>query len=243
MASSDATTVADSPGTEISSATERPHASHSCVGDERPGAADRLAQLAVAAQRAAHDLNNLLVAVLGNAELLNADLASAPDSQQLARDIQSAAREAALVVCKLSRACIEASGTADGSEEDPDFALRNILVIDPDPGVRAVAAALLARIGFAVEGAADDSEACALLRSRAHRFDAVVADAGRSNQESHRRLTALRAAAPDLPVVLCSSRGDELADLPAKRLAWARKPFRLAELSSKLATAAGGVRA
>ncbi|MEU6350184.1 response regulator [Streptomyces sp. NPDC047072] len=99
---------------------------------------------------------------------------------------------------------------------------RTVLIVDDDPGFRAVARALLEADGeFAATEAGSGAEAlAAVLRSPP---DAVLLDIGLSDGEDGDGFAVCRAlygVAPAIPVVLCSAReaelyGERLARSPA----------------------------
>jgi len=129
------------------------------------------------------------------------------------------------------------SPAAPPPEREPDFAALkdlNLLLVDDDPAVRAVAAGMLRDLGCKVTEARSGDEAIAKLR-RAPAQDAAVIDFAMPGLNGGQTASALRALRPGLPVVLMSG----YADLEALADAWSgpvlRKPFNLVDLARELA--------
>ncbi len=125
--------------------------------------------------------------------------------------------------------------TAGGSRE----AVR-VLVVDDDPGVRAVAGAMLGRLGHPVIEASDGAAAVAAFEDATGTIGAVLLDLTMPGLDGADALARLRAIDPAVPVVVMSGWS---ADEAASRLqggrpaGFLRKPFTLAELEAALGTA------
>jgi len=133
-----------------------------------------------------------------------------------------------------------AAPAAQPTEREPDFAALkdlNLLLVDDDAAVRAVAAGMLRDLGCRVTEAGDGEEAVAQMR-RAPAQDAAVIDFAMPGMNGGQTASALWALRPGLPVVLMSG----YADLEALDDAWSgpvlRKPFNLADLARELARVA-----
>jgi len=99
-----------------------------------------------------------------------------------------------------------------------------VLVVDDEPVVRGVAKLMLEMTGYAVEEAADASQAFALVRSAAVPFAAVLLDYTLPDRTGLEILTELRHLAPESRIVLTSGRSVE--DFPEHGAdAYLPKPF------------------
>ncbi len=113
-----------------------------------------------------------------------------------------------------------------------------ILVIDDEPPIRKLLRMGLATQGYAIVEAPDARSALELLARQ--RVDLVLLDLGLPDMRGHDLLRAIRAAHPDLPVVVLSSRDDEAGKVEALDLGaddYVTKPFGMAELLARLRTA------
>ena len=133
---------------------------------------------------------------------------------------------------------------ASDRQREPDITgLKDLrlLLVDDDPAVRTVAAAMLRDLGCEVTEARDGEEAVSELRRAPDCAAAALIDFAMPGLNGGETAAALRVLRPDLPVVLMSG----YADLEALAGAWSgpvlRKPFSRAELARELArvTAAG----
>lgn len=104
-----------------------------------------------------------------------------------------------------------------------------VLLVDDEPGVREVTGAKLRALGFSVLEASDGAEAVALFTAHTADIRLVISDLTMPRMDGWQTLSALRALAPRLPVILTSGydHGHVMAgihaDLPTVFL---RKPFR-----------------
>ena len=116
-----------------------------------------------------------------------------------------------------------------------------VLVVDDDEPVLELAHEFLARAGFEVHSARGGREALRIAAERA--IDAVVLDAIMPDMEGEDVLRSLRAARPDVPVVLVTGFGD---DATLRRLEAAgvtavlRKPYEAEALIDRVSATLGG---
>lgn len=114
-----------------------------------------------------------------------------------------------------------------------------ILLVDDDPMVREVTAAMLDDLGYAVVEAESGSEALDLL-GREARIGLVIADyamPGMTGADLSRRVEAQR---PGLPVLLITGYADERAVAAVGEDRLVLKPFRNEDLARKVRMALGG---
>ena len=113
-----------------------------------------------------------------------------------------------------------------------------VLVIEDEESVRAVAAQMLATFGLIPRTAADGSAGLATFRENAADYELVLLDLLMPGLSGEETLAALRAVRPDVRVLLMSgyNEGDLLRRLasPAGRLAFLAKPFTRSSLEEKL---------
>ncbi len=110
-----------------------------------------------------------------------------------------------------------------------------ILVVDDDTRLRKALRRVLVTNGFAVEVAANGSEALARLRTDS--FDAVVLDVMMPGQDGIEVCEKLRAAGDQLPVLMLTARHavrDRVAGLDAGADDYLVKPFANEELVARL---------
>ena len=111
---------------------------------------------------------------------------------------------------------------------------RYILVIDDDPLMRSSLRTVLAGKGYAVDTLPDGRRAVAMVEQM--RPDAVITDIIMPESEGIETIVAIRAVAPDLPIIAISGGGQileaEFLDMALQLGATAalRKPFELAQL-------------
>jgi CheY-like chemotaxis protein/DNA-binding XRE family transcriptional regulator len=122
----------------------------------------------------------------------------------------------------------EFAGRRPGAEGPPP----RVLVVDDEPGVRAVVAELLAGEGYATAEAGDGL--AALAAAAADPPDAVVTNLGMPRLGGQGLIRRLRADRPGLPVVAMSAREDQplVPGVP-----FVAKPFRVERLLAELAGA------
>jgi CheY-like chemotaxis protein len=86
---------------------------------------------------------------------------------------------------------------------------RRLLVVDDDDGVRGVLMRLLRSQGFEVEGAANGERAVAMVGAEPGRYHAVLLDLTMPVMGGREAFCAIRAIAPDLPVVMMSGYSED----------------------------------
>jgi PAS domain S-box-containing protein len=112
-----------------------------------------------------------------------------------------------------------------------------ILLVDDDVTVRRVARAVLEEIGFTVLIAGNGQECLEVMQERGHTVDAVVLDLLMPVMDGQEAARRLRAAWPDVPILIASGHsGDALPpDIARDPLVrFAQKPFGVAALATAL---------
>jgi CheY-like chemotaxis protein len=114
-----------------------------------------------------------------------------------------------------------------------------ILLVDDDPAVRDVTAAMLEDLGYGVIEASDGAAALDLL-SKGIRVDLMLADFSMPGMTGSELAAAAAELRPGLPVLLVTGYADErtLAAVSSDRLVL--KPFRTEDLARKMRVALGG---
>jgi two-component system response regulator MprA len=123
------------------------------------------------------------------------------------------------------------AGTAGGAVAQA----AGILIVDDEPGIRAVLASSLEFEGYAVRTAADGR--AALAEVDRDRPDLVVLDVLMPGMDGLTACRRLRAADPHLPVLMLTARdltGDRVAGLDAGADDYLAKPFELDELLARV---------
>ncbi|MGW5349792.1 response regulator transcription factor [Streptomyces sp. NPDC004031] len=111
-----------------------------------------------------------------------------------------------------------------------------VLVVEDDPGLRAVLARGLREEDFDVLTAGDGAGALRAVRSQA-RVDAVVLDIGLPDSDGRDVCQAMRAAGLDVPVVFLTAHNtlpDRLSGFTAGGDDFLAKPFHLVELAARV---------
>jgi DNA-binding NtrC family response regulator len=188
----------------------------------------RLTLLVEERRKIAHDFNNILGTIVGNAELARADL----DSQHPARESLDEILKAGLEAKQQIRTLLErpgesvhrppslspspppASATSTGQTQaelpspPPAATLspsaRRILYVDDDEMMLFLAVRTLERLGYGVQGCTSAAEALALCRPHPAPFDLVVTDLNMPDRSGLDLAADLLALHPNLPVVLSS---------------------------------------
>jgi PAS domain S-box-containing protein len=112
-----------------------------------------------------------------------------------------------------------------------------LLVVDDEPGVRAVTTRMLERLGFSVLQAADGREALALARVYASEISCTLLDMTMPHMDGNETFRALRQLHPQARVLLMSgySGQEALHGLASdEAVAFMQKPFTPAELREQL---------
>lgn len=214
--------------------------------DGAPEAPGRLAG------RIAHDVNNLLAVILGYAELMLDSLPAGDPLRVAAEEV----RQAALRGSRLTRELLAASldGTAPPPSAPPPVhrgeearaarapeaapaSARTVLLVEDEPGVRALVRGLLERLGYAVITAATAEEAVDLCRLGACPVDLLLTDVVLPGLPGSELAASLRRERPGLRVLLMSGFPDEAFQAgtrPGHEVALLPKPFTPADLARKV---------
>jgi DNA-binding response OmpR family regulator len=103
---------------------------------------------------------------------------------------------------------------------------RRILVVEDDVLVRSALTINLGDFGFAVEEAGSIGEALDLSRRLGAELGAAIVDMGLPDGDGESLVADLRAALPNLPIVITSGRGpDEIRPGTDRLLAVVAKPY------------------
>lgn len=111
-----------------------------------------------------------------------------------------------------------------------------VLVVDDEPPIRRLLRMGLGSQGYTVIEVENGAAALAGLAG----IDLVILDLGLPDMSGHHVLAAIRAARPNMPVIILSSRDDEAGKVEALDLGaddYVTKPFGMAELLARVRTA------
>jgi PAS domain S-box-containing protein len=119
-----------------------------------------------------------------------------------------------------------------GSEPAASGARGTLLVVDDEPSVRRLVAAMLERLGFAVRSAEDGRDALDLLEREAPAIRGVLLDLSMPRLGGVETWHELHARYPQLEVVFSSGYAESADEqrLRARGMRFLQKPYRLAEL-------------
>jgi len=129
--------------------------------------------------------------------------------------------------------------------EEPWRGEGTVLVVEDQAAVRTMAAQMLGSLGFDTLTAADGREAVDILRAHADQVVAVLLDVTMPVMSGEETFAALRAARPDVPIILTSGYGEhDVADRFAAGgpAGFIHKPYRVAQLRDTLRRALGRAR-
>jgi PAS domain S-box-containing protein len=118
-------------------------------------------------------------------------------------------------------------------------AVSGILLVDDDPDVRAVAAAMLREAGHTVIEAGSGGAALERLVDRAAPIDLLIADLAMPGMNGFELARAARQQRPDLPVLFVTGFADMAVAGDNRHETVLQKPFRAEELSAKIAEVLG----
>lgn len=122
--------------------------------------------------------------------------------------------------------------------QQPSSAVRRVLVVDDDRGVRRLIWRALGAEGITVDEASDGEEA--LRRARDARYDAVILDLQLPKLDGMSVLRQLLAAKPGQPVIVFSCTSDASTRRECIRSgarSFLAKPFAIVDLLASVATA------
>ncbi len=159
----------------------------------------------------AHDLNNLLVGILGNAGLALMDLSAFSPCRPLIQEVEIAAQRAA----ELTNRMLEFTGAAPPAAEVPAspaapvdvMAWRGsglMLVVDDEPTVRGLARRVLEKFGFRVMTAEDGLRALEIFRPHSAEIACVLLDVTMPNLDGAETFREMRQLRPEVKVILSS---------------------------------------
>ncbi|WP_425486258.1 PAS domain-containing hybrid sensor histidine kinase/response regulator [Gemmatimonas groenlandica] len=134
------------------------------------------------------------------------------------------------------------AGTVSGARTDEWRGGGQILVVDDEDSVRAVASALLRRRGFRTQEASDGVKALELFQEQPDAFDLVLLDLTMPNMNGEETLRALRDLRPAVNVLLMSGYNEQdVTRMFAGRSlsGFLQKPFRAEELYASVARSLG----
>ncbi len=188
-------------------------------------------------KRLKHDLsaqgfvrsNNILAAILGNAELGLMNNPGGPDRERFEKMIKASERARDLV-----------SQILDFSRQTkiPPLPVgrERILFVDDEPSQTELFSEML-QMGYRMTAETDSQKALALFRRSPDRFDALVTDMTLPRLPGDRLSREILAIRPDFPILLCTGYSDRISRENALEMAireFARKPVRMADMARYL---------
>ena len=195
----------------------------------------------------AHELNNLLAAIQGNADLMRGDFGGVEAIREGLDEIDRAVSRARDLARKLlADVAVEAEDPID-VQAPTQAELRphaphaprgqTVLIADDEEPVRRVASRLLARNGYEVREAANGAEALRMLAEGNGEIDLLVSDIIMPEMGGLELARRVATDFPRLPILLISgySDGQELGQSIPADLDLLQKPFSGTELTAAVA--------
>lgn len=120
----------------------------------------------------------------------------------------------------------------------------NVLLVEDEDMVRAVAERALSRSGYTVTSASDGEEGLAAIANKGP-FDLVLSDVVMPGMDGPTMVKALRNAHPDIPVVFMSGYAEEQLrkEIDVDNMHFIAKPFSVQQISDKVGSVLGMTRA
>jgi PAS domain S-box-containing protein len=179
-----------------------------------------------------HDLNNLLLTILGNASVALEQMPAVSPARQRVAEIEDAA-------CRAADLATELMGVLEGQLKDtrqpsaassaPDGDEALVLVAEDDEGVRSVVSSVLQAAGYAVVAAENGAEAVRVFKEMADRLDGCVIDLVMPEMSGDEALRLMREHRPELPAVISSgyrARFQVESLLASSHTEFLQKPYR-----------------
>lgn len=191
-----------------------------------------------------HELNNLLAAIQGNADLMRGDFGGVEAIREGLDEIDKAVTRARDLARKLLAdtsleprpdAAVHAAPTARAAVREPRG--QTVLIADDEEPVRRVASRLLVRNGYDVREAANGAEALRMLAAGDGKVDILVSDIIMPEMGGLELARRVASDFPALPILLISGYSDsqELGQSIPAELDLLQKPFSGSELTAAVA--------
>jgi CheY-like chemotaxis protein len=186
----------------------------------------------------AHDFNNVLTVITGNLALAERHAAGNPKLIRLLQNIRIATERATDLTARLTLLAQGDPAPAPDSPETPPSAEEHrskILVVEDDPDVAEIAAAVIESLGHDVELCAEAGSALARVQQDGD-FDLVFSDIVMPGAMNGIELAeTLHAQFPRLPVLLATGYSNAALAPGALRFPVLAKPYSVQELSRRIA--------
>jgi CheY-like chemotaxis protein len=208
----------------------------SASGEGKPCAADIAGSIA-------HDFNNVLTVIAGNLALAERHAAGNPKLIRLLQNIRLASDRATDLTVKLT-ALAQAGAVPDVSAPEGEQPVAEehrskILVVEDDPDVAEIAAAVIESLGHEVKMCTEAGAALALVEQDGD-FDLVFSDIVMPGAMNGIELAeTLHARFPQLPVLLATGYSNAALAPGALRFPVLAKPYSVQELSRRIAQLIG----
>lgn len=191
-----------------------------------------------------HELNNLLTAIQGNADLMRGDFGGVEAIREGLDEIDRAVTRARDLARELladsgphARADFAARPAPAARQATREPRGQTVLIADDEEPVRRVASRLLVRNGYDVREVANGAEALRLLAASDDRIDILVSDIIMPVMGGLELARRVATDFPGLPVLLISGYSDsqELGQSIPAELDLLQKPFSGADLTAAVA--------
>lgn len=191
-----------------------------------------------------HELNNLLAAIQGNADLMRGDFGGVEAIKEGLDEIDKAVTRARDLARKLlaepaqeAEVEAEAQQVVQARPMPRESRGQTVLIADDEEPVRRVASRLLARNGYEVREAANGAEALRMLAAGIGEIDLLVSDIIMPEMGGLELARRVAIDFPTLPILLISGYSDsqELGQSIPAGLDLLQKPFSGTELTAAVA--------
>ncbi|MEO7647164.1 MAG: response regulator [Gemmatimonadaceae bacterium] len=191
-----------------------------------------------------HELNNLLAAIQGNADLMRGDFGGVEAIREGLDEIDKAVTRARDLARKLlaepaqeAEVEAEAQQVVQARPMPRESRGQTVLIADDEEPVRRVASRLLARNGYEVREAANGAEALRMLAAGIGEIDLLVSDIIMPEMGGLELARRVAIDFPTLPILLISGYSDshELGQSIPAGLDLLQKPFSGTELTAAVA--------
>lgn len=188
-----------------------------------------------------HELNNLLAAIQGNADLMRGDFAGVAAIREGLDEIDKAVARARDIARKLLAESAQQAEFGETAQPRPQARPapreprgQTVLIADDEEPVRRVASRLLARNGYDVREAANGVEALRMLAAGHEQIDMLVSDIIMPEMGGLELARRVASEFPALPILLISGYSDsqELGQSIPAHLDLLQKPFSGTELAA-----------
>jgi len=208
--------------------------------------ADKAEELAQVSARIAHEVNNLLAAILTTTDMARSSTDLPPSLRVDLNDIRDAGHRAAAVIKELivfsESQFVSPAAVTDPFAGPPSVAPRDwndsevVLLVEDEPTVRAMVCRALRRVGYVVLEAGNGEEALRVIENHAAPIHLVISDIVMPEMSGTELVELLRGWYPHIRVLFISGDCDGHGQFPkglVSHTAFLAKPFPIGTLVAR----------